>query len=138
MVEVNGRAGIMLTIKTGSGQGDPLSSILFTLSTEPLNRLLVASFLELIYCTEEGVIVGPLLYTNDNLTPLALESSDQLRPILSLYNEFTAVSGLNININKTMALCINTPAPLCEQLQLLRMRTPDNVKNLGLHLGKTI
>jgi hypothetical protein len=27
-VEVNGRKGILIKIKTGSGQGDPLSSIL--------------------------------------------------------------------------------------------------------------
>jgi hypothetical protein len=28
-VEVNGKKGILITVKTGSGQGDPLSSILF-------------------------------------------------------------------------------------------------------------
>ncbi len=37
-VEVNGWAGILLIIRTGSGQGDPLSSILFLIATEPLNR----------------------------------------------------------------------------------------------------
>jgi hypothetical protein len=36
-VEVNGRRGILITIKTGSGQGDPLSSILFLIGSEPLN-----------------------------------------------------------------------------------------------------
>jgi hypothetical protein len=43
-VEVNGRPGILITIKTGSGQGDPLSSILFLIATEPLNRLLASLF----------------------------------------------------------------------------------------------
>ncbi len=51
-VKVNERAGILVTIKTGSGQGDPLSSILFLIAIQPLNRLLIASFLELMYCTE--------------------------------------------------------------------------------------
>jgi hypothetical protein len=37
-----------------------------------------------------------------------------------------------------MALCINTPAHLCEQLQLLGMTTPYNVKLLVIYLGKTI
>ena len=36
-VEVNGRKGLIITIRTGSGQGDPLSSILFLIATEPLN-----------------------------------------------------------------------------------------------------
>ncbi len=39
-MEVNGRRGILITIKTGSGQGDPLSSILFLIGLEPLNRLI--------------------------------------------------------------------------------------------------
>jgi hypothetical protein len=56
-VEVNGRAGILITIKTGSDQGDPLSSILFLIASEPLKRLLATSFPELMYSTEEGVKV---------------------------------------------------------------------------------
>jgi hypothetical protein len=32
-VEVNGRRGILITIKTGSGQGDPLSSIFFLIGS---------------------------------------------------------------------------------------------------------
>jgi hypothetical protein len=60
-VEVNGSAGILITIKTSSGQVDPLSSILFVIATKPLKRILVASFLELMYCLEEEVTPGPLL-----------------------------------------------------------------------------
>jgi hypothetical protein len=84
-VEVNGRSGILITIKTGSGQGDPLSSILFLFATEPLNRLLATSFPELMYVSEEGVTVGPVLYADDNLTPLSLDTADQLGSILDLY-----------------------------------------------------
>jgi hypothetical protein len=36
-----------------------------------------------------------------------------------------------------MALCINTPATLHEQLQLPGMKTPDNVKHFGPNVGKT-
>ncbi len=43
-VEVNGRKGILITVRTGSGQGDPLSSILFLIGSEPLNRLIVTKF----------------------------------------------------------------------------------------------
>jgi hypothetical protein len=137
-VAVNGRAGILITIKTGSGQGDPLSSILFLIATEPLNRILATGFRELMYCTEEGVVVGPLLYADDNLTPMALTEAEQLQPVLSLYDEYTGVSGLNINIAKTTALCINSPDQLCEGLRHMGMTTPDNVKHLGILLGKTM
>jgi hypothetical protein len=137
-VEVNGRPGILITIKTGSGQGDPLSSILFLIATEPLNRLLASLFPDIMYVSEEGVTVGPVFYADDNLTPLSLTTADQLEPILQLYDSYTGVSGLNININKSMALCINTPQPLCENLQQMGMTTPSTIKHLGLHLSKTI
>jgi hypothetical protein len=91
-----------------------------------------------MYCTEEGVVVGPLLYADDNLTPMALTEAAQLQPVLSLYDEYTGVSGLNINIAKTMALCINSPDQLCEGLRHMGMTTPDNAKHLGILLGKTM
>jgi hypothetical protein len=58
-----------------------------------------------MYCMEEGVNVVPPLYADDSLAPLVLEEGDQLhtvRPMLSLYDESTGASGLNININKIM------------------------------------
>ncbi len=91
-----------------------------------------------MYTSEEGVTVGPVLYADDNLTPLSLDTADQLGSIRDLYESYTGVSGLNININTSMALCINTPPALSEQLQSMGMTTPDTIKHLGLHLGKTI
>ncbi len=41
-------------------------------------------------------------------SPLAVTDAEKLRPILFLYKECTGVRGLNINIAKTTALCINT------------------------------
>jgi hypothetical protein len=91
-----------------------------------------------MYTSEEGVTVGPVLYADDNLTPLSLDTADQLGSILDLYESFTGVSGLNININKSMDLCIKTPPALSGRLQRMGMTTPDTIKHLGLHLGKTI
>jgi hypothetical protein len=68
-VEVKGRCGILITIKKGSGQGYPLSSILFLIASEPLNRLFAKAILHLMYITMEGATVGLLLYADNNLTP---------------------------------------------------------------------
>jgi hypothetical protein len=137
-VEVTGRIGLLITIKTGSGQGDPFSSILFLIDAEPLNCMLTSLFPALMYVKEEGVTVGTVLHVDENLTPLSLRSADELHPILSIYPEYTGVSGLNINIRKTTALCINTPAETYVQLQQLGMSTPGYMKHLGLHLSTTI
>ncbi len=40
------------------------------------------------YTTEEGVTVGPVLYADNNLTPLSLDTADQLRPILDLNESY--------------------------------------------------
>ena len=137
-VEVNGRQGILITIKTGSGQGDPLSSILFLLATEPLNRALATNNNNKMYVMEDGTTVGPILFADDNLNPLALNTAEDLTPIIDTYATYQQVSGLNINIRKSAALCINTPPEIIQGIQLLGIETPDHVKHLGIHLGKTI
>jgi hypothetical protein len=137
-VEVNGRRGLLITIKTGSGQGDPLSSILFLIATEPLNRILCSSFQALMYTAEDRVTVGPVLYADDNLTPLALDNAEQIQPILDLYNQYTGVSGLNINVRKSTALCINTSREIEEGLTQAGLTVSLTSKHLGIHLAKTI
>jgi len=97
-VEVNGRKGILISVKTGSGQGDPISSILFLVATEPLNRALSQNFRRIMYTTEGNLTVGPILFADDNLNPLAVNEANELQPIIDIYNKYTQVSGLNINI----------------------------------------
>ncbi len=44
----------------------PSIDIFFLSATEPLNHLLARTFMELhMYTTEEGVLVGPMLYADD-------------------------------------------------------------------------
>ncbi len=38
-----------------------------------------------MYTAEDDVTVGPILYADDNLMPLALRNADQIQPILRLY-----------------------------------------------------
>jgi hypothetical protein len=72
-------------MKTGSGQADPLSSILFLIGSEPLNRLIANRFPNLMYVTREGITVGPVIFADDNLSPLSLTNAEQINPILALY-----------------------------------------------------
>jgi hypothetical protein len=62
---LNGKKGLLITVKTGSGQGDPVSSILFLLATEPLNRALAQNYRNLMYKTESNFTVGPILFADD-------------------------------------------------------------------------
>jgi hypothetical protein len=138
-VEGNGRKGILITVRTGSGQGDPLSSILFLIGSEPLNRLIVTKLAEIMYTTAENVTVGSILFADDdNLSPTKVQSIEQLEPLLALYDRYTGVSGLNINVNKSSALCINSAPSLIQSLQRKGFSTPDSMRHLGIELARTI
>ncbi len=137
-VEVNGKKRILITVRTGSGQGDLISSILFLLATEPLNRALAQNYRHLMYKTRGNTSVGPILFADDNLNPLSIRSANDIQPIIDLYNQYTMVSGLTIYIRKTTALCINTPPEIVKGLNQIGIETPEVCKHLGIFLGKTI
>jgi hypothetical protein len=137
-VEVNEKKELLITVRTGSGQGDPIFSILFLLATEPLNRALAQNYRNLMYSMVGNLTIGPILFADDNLNPLSIERANDLQPIIDLYNQYTTVSGLNINIRKTTALCINTPLEVTNGLNQMGIETPETCKHLGLYLGKTI
>jgi hypothetical protein len=136
-VEVNGKGGILITIKTVSGQGNPLSSNIFLIATKPLHTSSCLLFGANALPRRRGHC-WPSSICRRQPCPFALETIYLLSKVLSLHDEHATISSLNININKAMALCINIPAPLCELLQRLGMKTTHNVKHLGLHLRKTI
>jgi hypothetical protein len=58
---VNSRKGLVITIQAGSGQGDPLSSILFLIASEPLNLTVATNLDNLMHTTEGGLRIGPIL-----------------------------------------------------------------------------
>jgi len=72
-VEVNGKKGILITIRTGSGQGDPPSSTMFLIATEPLNRALAKNHQAIMYTTSAGTKVGPAFFADDSAAALALQ-----------------------------------------------------------------
>ncbi len=113
-VEVNSGKDILITIRTGSGQGHRLSSILFLVGSEPLIRVNATRFAEIMYIKTEGITIGPILFVDDNLSPTKLQRIEQVEPLLAVYNHYTGVSSLNINVKKVICtlykLTIRTPS----------------------------
>jgi hypothetical protein len=91
-----------------------------------------------MYTTIKRIKVGSILFVDDNLSPTKIERIEQLDPLLAIYDRYTGVSGLNINLRKSSALCINTPLALIQDFQLRGFTTPDSMRHLGIELGKTI
>ncbi len=58
-----------------------------------------------MYVMQEGVRVGPVIFADDNLSPLSLTHAEQINPILDLYRRYTGVSGLSIYVQKS-TICI--------------------------------
>ena len=94
--------------------------------------------MEIMYTAEDDITVGPILYADDNLTPLALDNANQIQPVLRLYEQYTGVSGLNINVRKTTVLCINTGIEVQEGLTQAGLAITTAAKHLGIYLAPTI
>ena len=80
----------------------------------------------------------PILFADDNLSPLNLGQVGKIKPILDLYEQYHTVSGLNVNPRKSTALCINTPDNIQAELRELGLSTPQAIRHLGIYLGTTI
>jgi hypothetical protein len=137
-VEVNGKKGILIMIKTGSGQGDPISSILFLMATEPLNRALIKKHENIFYRMNQNTCFGAFFYADDNLVPVKITNIQDIINIQNTYNEYREVSGLNVNMKKSTALCINTAQELIRELNQLGIQTPEQMRYLGVQLAKTM
>jgi len=72
MVEVNSSIGNPFSILRGSGQGDPMSSSLFLIATEPINLAIIKKSIEIQYMDGMGNKYPPTLFADDNLSPLNL------------------------------------------------------------------
>jgi hypothetical protein len=88
-----------------------------------------------MYVTREGVRVGPIIFADDNLSPLSLTQAEQINPVLDLYKRYTGVSGLNINVRKSTILCVNCSPEMKLNLQDQGFSTPDTIRHLGIELG---
>jgi len=135
-VEINGQLGRTIIIKIGSGQGDPLSAIIFIIGIEPLNRVLAKLMENHFYETTEKIKIGPVIYADDNLCTYNFTDGDQVKEMLKIYTEYTGVSGLNINFKKSYIMCLNTTRELKEEINEMGLETPEKIKYLGVTICK--
>lgn len=90
----------MFCIETVSGQGDPLSAVLYLISTEPCNRTLVKQCQKLLFQSNLGIKLGIELYAADKKTPLQLQKQNYTQILHQIYEKYPQVSGLKINYKK--------------------------------------
>jgi hypothetical protein len=80
-----------------------------------------------MYIPQEEIATGPILFVDDNLSPLLMSSTDQIDPILALYDRYTGDSELNVNVRKSTVLCINCSPELMQDLQHKGFSTPETI-----------
>ncbi|PVE26724.1 hypothetical protein DC007_14810, partial [Enterococcus faecalis] len=58
--------------------------------------------------------------------------------VTSLYLQYEGVSGLNININKSQVVCINTPPEIQQGFTEVGIEIVTNMPYLGVHIATTL
>jgi hypothetical protein len=90
-----------------------------------------------MYTAETRSQLAPYyMYDDDNLTVLSPTNAEQIQPIINVYDQYTGVSGLNMNVNKTTALCINTEQAVQEGLVHAGLTSLS--KHFGLYLTPSL
>jgi hypothetical protein len=111
---------------------------LFLFGFEPLNKLIATRFVDIMYVTTEGIMVGPVLFADENLSPTNFSRLNILTPLQAVNDCYTGVSVLNIDVRKSSALCIKSLPELIQELQQRGFTTPDTIRHLDIELGKTM
>ena len=105
-VQLNGFSSNFFTVKRGCCQGDPISAYIFILCAEILNiKLKNNKNIKGIHINNEEYIISQ--FADD--TTLFLDGSDKsLRNTLKLLEEFSHISGLKVNFEKTKLVWIGS------------------------------
>ena len=72
-------------VKSGTGQGDPVSADNFNIATEPLNLVLQKHLETFAYVFSNGHKPGLQIYADDNLLMTNLRSREDLQIIIEAY-----------------------------------------------------
>ncbi|KAH9148158.1 hypothetical protein AeRB84_008393, partial [Aphanomyces euteiches] len=121
----------------GVKQGDPLSSMLFVLTIEPLAQLLrnhpERGF---AFSNSEGGIASVLLFADH--TTLVSGSVIDLEAQLEIVDEFCRYSGAKLNRSKSKVLTLDSNQQVIQHPRLNMISSGTPVKYLGIHLGHNL
>ena len=126
-LNINGQLSQIITVNNGMPQGDPLAPLLFILVMEPL--------LHRLRQTPQLIAANRIKLQGfaDDLTLLLKGSAHIVLLGLSIIEEFTLVSGLRLNTQKTTLLNIGHDG--FEQREIGQLKQTEQVKILGIKLN---
>ena len=105
---LDGCLGGKIRMERGVRQGDPASGYLFNLVMEPLtNQILQSNSIEGILLSNENEV--RLSQYADDLIIFSQAKENSVRAVLQTLDNFSTVSGLRVNVEKTNCLPIGKP-----------------------------
>jgi len=134
-VLVNSVLGPEFKLRTGTGQGDPPSAPRYDIGADPLLRAVQQVVQNFRYTMNTGRQVPFSAYADDQMGALSVQSSQQVKDIIQVYEDYSKVSGLKINVKKTEILCINTTDQLRQNIQEdTGIQVVTGLRHLGIEL----
>ena len=133
-VNVNNYLSPSFQIERGIRQGCPLSCLIWLLCMEPLLiKIRANDEIKGITVSEKEIKLSAYA---DDLTVILDGSEDSLRNTVSVFHKFSAASGLQLNMNKTVCSWIGSarhrPNPICQELNLQWLNEDEGLDILGV------
>ena len=133
-INVNNFLSPQFHIERGIRQGCPLSCLIWLLCMEPLlTKIRSADGIRGIRVSETEIKLSAYA---DDLTIVLDGSEGSLRSVVTLFNEFRAASGLQLNTGKTTCSWIGSArrqaSPICEDLSLKWLEEGEALDLLGV------
>ena len=132
-VKVNGHLTPYFDIERSVRQGDPLSSMLYVIVSQPLNLLIKNN--PDIHGIDINNVHTSLIYQHADDTSVSVSDTQSVYNTFETVNTFCQATGAKVNLNKSEVLCIGK----C-RLNNISFNLPvsvkyDCIKVLGIYLG---
>ena len=138
LLKINGFISGKIPLFKGIRQGCPLSALLFIICTEFLSQKLYGNHeFHGIYYESMGQQreVKCTQYADD--TCIFLSNIDDIEKCLQEVQDFSKVSGLNLNLHKTEGLCIGSLANTYPAMHTIKWPHKP-IRYLGIHIGNNL